>query len=888
MLSETTIHHHWHAVTPDDVYRRLETRREGLSAEEVTERRALFGENTLPEGKRDGVLLVYLRQFTSPLIYLLLAAAIVSLIIGEWTDALFIFTVLQINAIIGAIQEWKAETSAQSLKQLIQNWVVAEREGIRCQINSTELVPGDLVHLESGAKVPADMRLVEATDLKIDESLLTGESLPANKEAGVVLADETTVGDRRNMAFAGSTVLTGRALGIVTQTAIHTEVGRIAQALVSTESAKPPLILRLEKFIKVVGSLVVLAVILLGVAQFLKGMALAEIFFISVALAVSAIPEGLPVAITIALSVSSARMAKKNVIVRSLPAVEGLGACTLIASDKTGTLTCNQLTAKKVFLPGYGLVDIGGEGYHPEGEIVLEGQAMQTAARDLAVSAALCNEATFRPAKEGGYAHFGDTVDVAFLVLAAKMGIDRETLIVDHPEHAFIPFEASNRYAASLNADQSGSTLHVKGAAEVILPMCDNIDRGAMLHEAEELAHAGYRVLAVAHGHHRDAPQNIDPHQLKRMKFLGFVGLIDPVRPEVPAAVKECQAAGIDVHMVTGDHPGTALAIAKQLGTATERNQVMTGSELADLMSDPADADAAMAETKVFARVEPVQKLDIVQAAQRQGHFVAVTGDGVNDAPALRTAHIGVAMGKDGTDAARGAADLILTDDNFVSIVAGIREGRIAYDNVRKVVYLLVSTGASEIVLFVLAILKGLPLPLFAVQLLWLNLVTNGLQHVGLAFEKGEPGVLARKPRPPSQPIFDRRMIEQVILSGAFIGLGAFVFFDWALSAGWTEAQARNMLLLLMVCFENAHVFNCRSETRSVTQMPLSSNWLLVGLTAAAQGIHIAALYIPGVNTVLQVEPLPPEAWATVVPIALGLVLMMETYKAYARWFDAR
>jgi len=888
MLPESTIHHHWHAVSAEDVYRRLETHRGGLSHEEVKARQETFGENTLPEGKRDGILAVYLRQFTSPLIYLLLAAAVVSLAIGEWTDSLFIFVVLQINAIIGTIQEWKAETSAQSLKQLIQNWVVVERDGMRDQIDSGDLVPGDVVHLESGAKVPADMRLVSCTELKVDESLLTGESMSANKDCNTILPDQTVVGDRRNMAFAGSTVLSGRAVGIVTQTAIHTEVGRIAQALVSTESTKPPLILRLEKFIKVVGSLVVIAVILLGIAQFLKGMPIAEIFFISVALAVSAIPEGLPVAITIALSVSSARMAKNNVIVRSLPAVEGLGACTLIASDKTGTLTCNELTAKTIFLPEHGETEVTGEGYHPDGDVKVTSDEMKEAAHNLAMSVALCNEATFRPNEEGGYSHFGDTVDVAFLVLAAKLGIDRDTLQDDHPEHAFLPFESDTRFAASLNSDPSGATLHAKGAAEVILPMCDQIDRDAMLAEAERMAHAGYRVLAVARGHHRTTLESIEPQHLKRMKFLGFIGLIDPVRPEVPEAVLNCRSAGIDVHMVTGDHPGTALAIAKQLGTATERNQVLTGAELADLASDPAAADQAIEATKVFARVEPVQKLDIVQAAQRSGHFVAVTGDGVNDAPALRTAHIGVAMGKDGTDAARGAADLILTDDNFVSIVAGIREGRIAYDNVRKVVYLLVSTGASEIVLFILAILSGLPLPLFAVQLLWLNLVTNGLQHVGLAFEKGEPGVLARQPRPPSQAIFDRRMIEQVMISGACIGLGAFVFFDWALANGWSENQARNMLLLLMVCFENAHVFNCRSETRSVFKTPLSSNWLLVGLTMSAQFIHLAAMYIPGVNTVLKIEPLPLEAWTTVVPIAFGLVLLMETYKVYARWFDAR
>ncbi len=884
MKLEQTVHRLWHAVAADEALAALDCRREGLESADVEARRRLFGPNELPKPKRPGLVALFVRQFKSPIIYLLLAAAVVSVAIGEGTDATFIFAVLMINAVIGTIQEWKAETSAEALSAMIHNWVVVRRNGERHRIDGAELVPGDMVLLESGTLVPADIRLVSAIDVKADESLLTGESLPVGKTADLVLPEQSVVGDRRNMLHAGSTVLNGRAEGVVTQTGLHTEIGRIAQALTTAKTAAPPLVIRLERFTRTIGALVVGAVIIIALVEYLKGMAPADIFFVAVALVVSAIPEGLPVAITIALSVGTARMARRNVIVRSLPAVEGLGACTLIASDKTGTLTCNELTVKRLFLPGLGDVQVEGEGYQPRGQLVRSGQSADGATKDaaglLAVAGALCNEATFR-LTEDGYHHFGDTVDVAFLVLGGKLGVDRDELLEHHAEVGFVPFESARRFAASINRHGAETQAHVKGAAEVVLPLCDGIDQQAMLNEAERMAADGYRVLAVASGPIADvAAAEKSPDGLRGLAFLGLVGLIDPLRAEVPDAVARCGQAGVQVRMVTGDHPATALAISRELDIAESRDQVVTGVELAGLASDPAETDLTVDVARVFARVEPIQKLAIIESCQRGGHFVAVTGDGVNDAPALRAAHIGVAMGKEGTDVARGAADLILTDDNFASIVNGIEEGRTAYDNVRKVIYLLVSTGASEIVLFFLALIAGLPLPLFAVQLLWLNLVTNGVQHIGLSFEKAEPGVVKRPPRPPDQPIFDRAMIEQTAISGLFIGIVAFLVFWWQMEQGVPEFQARNTTLLLMVLFENAHVFNCRSESRSVFRVPLNANWLLIILVAAAQAIHIAAAYVPGLNTVLRMEPYTFETWITVAPIALGLVVVMEIYKA--------
>ncbi|WP_135081120.1 HAD-IC family P-type ATPase [Terasakiella sp. SH-1] len=871
MDRDRLVHTLWHATDVQDLWGLLDSSETGLSTEEVARRQEAFGANVLPKAQRKSVLSVYLHQFISPLIYLLAAAAFVSVLIGEGTDALFIFAVLQINAIIGTIQEWKAQKSAESLNAMVKNRVIVMRDQKRIEIDSSELVPGDYVFLESGALIPADIRLVKALEARSDESLLTGESVTVDKTATVQLSDECAVGDRRNMLHAGTTLSQGRCEGLVTQTALHTELGRIAQALQTTENADPPLVQRLDRFTRTVGLLVIGAVVILGTTMIWQGVSVKEVFFLAVALSVSAIPEGLPVAITVALSISSFHMSRRNVIVRALPAVEGLGACTVIASDKTGTLTVNELTVRRLWLPGGDEYDIAGEGYSPKGTLDFK-------AGRLAVAASLCNEATFRLEKEG-YHHFGDAVDVAFLVMAAKGGLDRELLLERHPEHGFLPFESERKFSASINSFEKGAKVSLKGAAEVIVPLCGNVAVEAVLKTADEMAAQGYRVLALAQGAWADDDDldRLGEHQ--DMEFLGLAGLIDPLRPEAFTAIEKCTNAGVGVRMVTGDHPATALAIAKELGIAEEKNDVVTGAELKDLQDDPINLSETIHNARVFARVEPVQKLNIVQSLQENNHFVAVTGDGVNDAPALRSANIGVAMGKEGTDVARGAADLIITDDNFASIVNGVEEGRIAYANVRKVIYLLVSTGASEIVLFFLCLISGMPLPLFAVQLLWLNLVTNGVQHVGLSLEKAEGDELHHPPRDPSTPLFNRRMIEEVVISGLFIGIVAYIFFQHALDSGMDEAAARSALLLLMVLFENTHVFNCRSERKSLLRMSLFKNPILVVMVILTQTLHIAAAYIPGLNTTLHIQPVTLEQWLTLLPLALGLIIVMEIYK---------
>ena len=880
--AESDAHPAWHALSVEAVVAAHRSSPSGLSDEEALSRLTRFGPNELPQPPRRSLTRILLAQLASPLIYLLLAAALAALVLGEFAEALFIGAVLVLNSAIGGTQEWRAEAQGVTLRSSIKGLSRVLRSGSVKVLESVELVPGDVVLLEAGDRVPADIRLVQAFELRADESALTGESFPVGKSAFHQVNAEAALAERPTMVHAGTTLQTGRAEGIVVATATATEFGRIARAL-AHDAVAPPLTRKLERFSRNLGLVIVGFVAVLVVGRLLTGASVRETFFVAIALAVSAIPEGLPVAVTVALAIATGRMARRNVIVRHLPTVEGLGSCTVVASDKTGTLTVNALTAKQLWLPAIGGVAVGGEGFDPHGDFVPEKDGSESALeaiRDCARSAALCNDASYNP-EPGDHARSGDTVDVALLVLAAKCGIDRAALRVDAPRAGEIPFAAERRFAASLNQHPEGLRLHAKGAPEVLMPLCANTGDEAW-QAAEAMAARGLRVLAIAA---KDvtaegpfASAEIEA-ELAELRLLGLVGLIDPLRPEARAAVADCRRAGVSVRMVTGDHPVTALAIARDLGLAEDMSEVMTGQQMLALAATAEERQARMASAVVFARVEPTQKVDIVETLQSAGHIVAMTGDGVNDAPALRRADLGVAMGRAGTDVARDAADLILTDDNFASIVAGIQEGRAAYANIRKVIYLLVGTGAAEVVLFLLALVMGFPLPLGAAQLLWLNLVTNGGQDVALAFEKREAGLLNRPPRAPNEPIFDRLMIAECAISGAAMGGIGFAFFAWAIGSGWSEFDARNALLFLMVAFENVQVFNCRSETHSALRIPFSNNWPVVLAVVGAQAVHIGAAFVPGLRDVLEMHPISVELWLTLVPIALSLLLVMEAFK---------
>jgi len=876
-----------YAIPTDAVFAQFRTSPHGISPAEAAARLEQYGPNSLPQPSPDSLLRVFLRQFLSPLIYILLAAAVVSLLIEEVSDAVFIFAVLLLNAVIGTVQEFSAQKAAMALQSFVSARARVLRAGETYEIDAKQVVPGDLVLLEPGDKIPADLRLISSHDLQVNESVLTGESMAVQKEPQTILPADTMLAERCNLAHAGTLVSRGHGRGVVTAIGLDTELGHIAEAVLGRRPTKPPLLLRMERFTLVVAALVGLAVLVLAGVSLWQGNPLSLVFLQSVALAVSAIPEGLPVALTVALAIGMRRMARRNVIVRRLVAVEALGSCTYIASDKTGTLTVNQLTATRVALPGLEPWEITGEGLTPEGVVLTpEGPPnpeQQALLERLCQAAVLANEG-FLGRTPDGWTQNGDPVDVGLLVMAHKLGITRSETLTAHPELDGIPFVSELRFSASLNLHREGTQAFVKGAVERLLGHCSRMAGGAgdlaldatlVERQAEALASTGYRVLALASGLvHLAEGESFAPEHLRGLTLLGLVGMIDPLRNEAKAAVAACAESGVRVAMVTGDHPATALALARELGLAQHPAQVVTGAQLRQALEPE-----LLAEARVFARVEPQQKLDIVNMLQQRGHFVAVTGDGANDAPALRAAHVGVAMGKSGTDLARETAELIITDDNFASIVAGIEEGRVAYANVRKVVFLLISTGAAEIVLFILALLAGLPLPLLAVQLLWLNLVTNGIQDVALAFEPGEGDELRKPPRAPRERIFNPLMIERVVISALLIGALAFLLFQWLLERGYNVDEARNGVLLLMVLFENVQVFNSRSETLSAFRHNPMRNPLLLFGTLAAQGVHIGAMYTPWISDVLRIQPVSPEHWTELLLIALSLLVVMELQK---------
>lgn len=876
----------WHVEPADRVLQTLETPPKGLSLEEVERRIETYGPNLLPEKGPAPLWLIIARQFMSPLIYILVAAAIVSLALGDYKDAGFIAVVLLLNAAIGAHQEAKAEQSSHALRKMLRIHAQVERDGEVQEITADQVVPGDIILLESGNRIAADVRLLSTQGLEVDESLLTGESLAVTKNSSWEGAESAPLGDRQNMAFAGSMVARGRGKGVVVATGTATSIGELALDVLGAGGGKPPLLLRMEHFTHLVAVVTLVASVGIGALNvFLWERSLVETFFLVVALAVSAIPEGLPVAMTIALAVATTRMAGRNVIVRRLTAVEGLGSCTLIATDKTGTLTCNELTVREFRLPDGSVYEVSGEGFAPQGEILRDGQPVSVQPGDgiekLLQAGLLCNEGDLHQ-RQGEWVWHGDAVDIALLSLGQKAGRRRADLLDATPLVNEIPFESEHQFAATFHQQDGRTVVHVKGAPERIMQMCgDNVspEQKVQLEEAAlEMARAGLRVIALGSATLDQPLSSADaPPPPENLTHLGFVGMIDPLRAGVKEAIAQCHDAGVDVTMITGDHRITALAIARDLGFAEREDQVRTSQDIENM--SPEELAETVRKTRVFARVTPRQKLDIVTAARQAGHFVAVTGDGVNDAPALRAANIGVAMGKGGTDVAREAAELVISDDNFSSIVGGIEEGRVAYDNIRKVIYLLVSMGAAELLLVLLTVITGLPIPLLPVQLLWLNLVTNGIQGVALAFEPGEGDNLRRRPRPPGEPIFNRLMIERMLIAVVFVAFGGFIVFDTALRLGWSEMAARNLLLLTMVLFENFHIGNCRSETKSAFALsPLRSPVLFFG-TLTAFLTHVAAMHLPFLQGLLQTEPVDWKYWAVAICCAITILPAVELHK---------
>ncbi|MDB5697511.1 MAG: cation-transporting P-type ATPase [Alphaproteobacteria bacterium] len=850
----------WHAAAADTCLNDLQSSLAGLSMSEAKARLDRNGPNELTASKRLPVAMLLLRQFRSPLIYLLLAAAAVSLTLGHSTDAAFIGAVLVINAVIGTTQEYRAETSMAALQKLIRQSAQVRRDGVSSLVDAREVVVGDVVEVESGMAVSADLRLLSSSALLVDESSLSGESLPVSKAEVGVLPVSSGLGDRANMLHAGTVIAEGRGAGVVVATGSGTQLGAIGVSLQSSTATQPPLVLRLQILARQIAIATAVLISALAILLVLTGEPAGQILLLAVALAVSAIPEGLPIAVTVALAAGTRRMAARQVIVRSLPAVEGLGACTLIASDKTGTLTQNRLTVERILLGS-------GEPLDRDAWLAPVNRECQA---ELARAAMLCNEASLDAA---GVA-MGDTVDIALLEFAREAGQDIDE-IRRIPRVAAIPYEPARKFA-SVTIDVGGKLrVYIKGAPEVVLPLCDDADP-ATAAKADALAAAGFRVLAVVAGEVQTPTPGEAP---SRITLLGCVALLDPIRPEVPAAIARCAEAGIAVRMITGDHPGTALTIARDLGLAAEPHQVVTGSQIAELAEQPEQLNELILGGRIFARIEPMQKLRIVEILSASGELVAVTGDGVNDAPALQAAHIGVAMGKAGTDVARGAADLVLADDNFASIIAGVEEGRITYANVRKIVIFVMASGIAEIAMFIGAVATGLPMPLTAIQLLWLNLVTNGAQDVMLGFGRGEGDELRHSPRPPSEALLDRRAIALMVPPALTMTVAALVLTSWLLERGFELAAVQNAVLLLTVLFQNVYVLCMRSERRPLYRERLLSNPLLLLGIGLAVGLQLLAMNWAPLANILGTSPVDQQTLIFCLCAAAGIIVVTEVTK---------
>ncbi len=880
----------WHAMDVAEVAEHLETTFDGLAASEAADRLEVHGPNRLAEARATPGWVTFLAQFKSPLIFILLLAGLMTLVLREYVDTAVIAAVLLLNASIGWYQERNAERSVLALMQLVSPTARVVRDGRESEIDSDDVVPGDLVVLESGVRVPADLRLTSAAALQIDESMLTGESV-ASKKGTQPVDEDTPLGDRGCMAFTGSTVSAGRARGLVVATGRDTELGRISTRLEAEEVPVTPLQERMSRFGWIIGAIVVGA----AVVTFLLGLALGdppeEILLTAAALAVAAVPEGLPVVLTVALALGVRRMARRNAIVRRLPAVETLGSTTLIGSDKTGTLTENRMTVQNLVTPvdRLSLDDeaIPADPREVERQEVPGPDADPRALTLLAGVLANESELTYT---DDGFRGRGDPTEVALLVAAARMGIDPDECRRRYPEVGQIPFEPEHQYAASIRSHGDEHLVFVKGSPERVLSMChtavhgEELDHQRVRDEVQRMADQGLRVLALAMTRHpaEDDPATLAEQDPDGLVFLGLQGMLDPPREGVREAIDACRHAGQRVIMITGDHAATAAAIARDLGIVHEDTEVCTGQDLDGLSDD--ELQVTLERVSVYARTSPTNKLRIVEAARAAGHVVAVTGDGVNDALALRAADIGVAMGRDGTDVAREAADMVLADDNFVSIHAAVEEGRITFDNVRKVTFFLLSTGVGTFAVIPIAMVLGWPLIMVPAQLLWLNLVTKGLQDLALAFEPGEPDVLDHPPRPRSEPIVTPILWWRTLLVGAVMTVGGLIMFDWALNqAQYTIEQARTVVLTTLVVFQAFHLGSSRSERRSVLSVPLTSNRFLLLAQVGALGAHIAALYLPVTQAILRVEPIGADAWWRLVVIASSVLVVVEVDKLLRR-----
>jgi len=890
-----------HTLALEDLVLELQTRlNHGLTTEEAAERLRQFGPNELQERPRPGFFQLLLGQFNDFLVLILIASAIISLFLGEYLDAGVILAIVVLNAILGVIQESKAEESLAALRKMAAPEARVLRDGHILTIPSRELVPGDVVLLETGHYVPADLRLVEAVNLRVDEAALTGESVPVNKDAEVVLDYELPVGDRRNSAFMGTMVTYGRGRGIVVATGMNTQFGMIAEMIQSYEEEATPLQRKLDQLGRWLGIACLVICGVVGLVGILRGLPPLEMFMTAVALAIAAVPEGLPAVVTICLALGMREMIRRHALIRRLPAVETLGSTTVICSDKTGTLTQNEMVVVQGWTAGQ-YIGVTGEGYQPQGTFIRDSQpfdvGQEPAVQRLLLGATLCNDALLEPSGQttnGGatWRMVGDPTEGALVVAAAKAGLWKGELESLFPRVAEVPFDSERKRMATVhqvNGDgaafgwgnpASSYVAFVKGAPDLLIERCthiltaegvqpfDDAQRDQVLAANEAMSSRALRVLGTAYRPLDALPDEVDDTIERNLTFVGLTGMIDPARPEVGAAVQVARGAGLKSIMVTGDYPQTAVAIARELDLMPPDGRALTGAEL-DALDD--ETFLHMAEdVRVYARMSPQHKVRIVEALKTRGHVVAMTGDGVNDAPALKRADIGVAMGITGTDVSKETADMVLTDDNYASIVSAVEQGRVIYSNIRKFVFYLLSCNVGEILVIFLAMLARLPVPLRPIQLLWLNLVTDGAPALALGLERGDPDIMRRPPRPTGEPIINREMqlgivIQSIVITAAV--LGAFVLGLRRFPDDLIAAQT--MAFVTLSASELLRAFTSRSEHYSVFAVGLFSNRWMLWAVGSSFALLLGVLYVPFLARLFGVAPLGAGEWLAIAPLIL-------------------
>ncbi len=895
----------WHSFTTAEVLIKIDTNIElGLKSEDVNQRKKQYGSNTLIQKKTTSSFVLFLMQFNQPLVYILVAAAIITAILKEFVDSGVILGVVLVNAIIGFLQESKAIKAINSLAKSMTSETTVIRDGKKQRIPASELTIGDVVVLQSGDKVPADLRLIQLRELQIDESAFTGESVPAIKNTETLLPD-TVLADRTNMAYSSTLVTYGTGIGVVTAISNQTEVGKIDQMIASADILATPLTKNIARFSILLLYVILSLCILTFIVGMLRGESAINMFMAAVAIAVGAIPEGLPAALTITLAIGVSRMAKRNAIIRKLPAVETLGSTSVICSDKTGTLTKNQMTVEEIFA-GEKLFQVTGVGYLPQGQFLYEGQAINvnsvTPLQECLKAGLLCNDSNL-VSVENKWKIEGDPTEGAMITAALKSGLFKDSLSQKYPRIDTIPFESQYQYMATLHKDidSKSNIIYMKGSFESILSRCTNVMQnsgetgslniGYLQEFSNKAANRGLRVLAFASCLCKADKQTISHDDVsKGMTFLGLQAMIDPPRPEAISAIKACKMAGIEVKMITGDHELTALAIARKIGIADENmdaeNAVLNGKNISALSDEQLIYSVKI--TSVFARVAPEDKLRLVKALQANGDTIAMTGDGVNDAPSLRQANIGIAMGITGTDVAKETADIVLTDDNFATIEAAVEEGRGVYDNLTKFITWALPTNLGEGLVIILAIFAGVPLPILPVQILWINMTTAVLLGLMLAFEPKEAGIMLRAPRLPNEPVLNRALIFRVFLVGALLCSASFVFFELALQQGRTEAVARTIAVNIFIFGEIFYLFNCRSLRVSAFKMnTLDNKYVLLGVAGMVL-LQIAYTYVPFMNIAFQSEPVQLTDWLIFVGIGVIIFVVIELEKAFRNMINSK